>query len=224
MLPVTLAIGGCFPVTPLPPTAGYGAPYKGTGEGIYVKDSRTDWDITEGHHKITSEQALEASGDPEYEPRRQIAKAYNDRLYREAQHHHKLAYRLIGASIGAIVVGGVMRVLATSLQSEAIMPPTSTTPEMQTYTSGFSSDVLSTTGSALIIAGVCGIPYAYIGGRKPPPYHDWHTPGPLARPAYVRQQTETYNERVAAPSVPEGLPPPPGVVPPRHIPRPRGGR
>src|SRR4051794_34235488 len=96
---------GCFRPSPMPPTLGYGAPYQGTGEGIYVKDSRTDWDLTEGQHKITSEQGLEASGDPEYEARRQIAKDYNQRLYVEAGVHHVRAKHLMEASGVAIVIG-----------------------------------------------------------------------------------------------------------------------
>jgi hypothetical protein len=223
---------GCFHPPPLPPTAGYGAPYKGTGEGIYVKDSRGDWDISEGHHKITSEQALEAAGDPEYEARRQIAKSYNQRLYREAQAHPRRAYHLREASAGAIVLGTIAGfVIAPALQNQHDVPAAAGMPEMRTYTSGIATDAFATLGMGLLIAGIAGIPYAYYGGRKPPPYHVWHTPGPLNRPAYVRQQTEPYNEKIGAPSVPDLGPEStqlrvPGVKPPapRHIPHPRGGR
>ena len=227
---------GCFGPPPLPPTAGYGAPYKGTGEGIYVKDSRDDWDITEGHHKITSEQALEAAGDPEYETRRQIAKAYNQRLYREAQEHHRRAYHLMEASAGAIVLGYIAGfVIAPGLQSETDTPAAAGMPEMRQFQSNFGTDTVATLGIGLLIAGLAGIPYAYYGGHRPPPYHVWHTPGPLNRPAYVRQQTEPYNEKIGAPSMPDlgpnALPAAsqlrvPGVTPPvqRHIPHPRGRR
>jgi hypothetical protein len=222
------SIPACFSAVPLPPTAGYGAPYKGTGEGIYVKDSRTDWDVTEGHHKITSEQALEASGDPEYEARRQIAKAYNGRLHDEGEAHHGRAYHVMEASLGAIIVGSILYAIAPHTQSETDTAAMAGMPEMQAFKSGIATDVLASVGSALIIAGIAGVPYAYIGGRRTPPYHVWHTPGPLNRPAYVRQQTEAYNEKIGAPSIPdvqtgEQLPAPPGVKPPRHIPHPRGG-
>ena len=228
-----LAIAGCFPAVPLPPTAGYGVPYKGTGEGVYVKDSRGDWDITEGHHKITSEQALEAAGDAEYEARRQIAKAYNDQLYREGNAHHTKAVHLMEASGVAIVVGYIaLGLIAPHLQNEQLTPAGAGMPEMRSYTSGLATDAFATVGGLLITGGIVGIPYAYWGGRKPPPYHVWRTPGPLNRPAYVRQQTEPYNEKIGAPSIPDEdgeqkpkLRPPPGVRPPpprREMPRMRG--
>ena len=236
-----LTQAGCLGLPPRPPTTGYGEPYKGTGEGIYVKDSRDDWDITEGHHKITSEQALEASGDQEYEARRQIAKAYNDRLYQEGLHHRRLAFHVMEASGAAIVIGYIAGfVIAPHLQNEADLPAAAGMPEMQHFTSGFAADTMATTGVALLLAGLVGLPYAWYGGHKPPPYHEWRTPGPLDRPAYVRQQTEPYNEKIGAPTVPDAetgtqkdAPPPaselhlpPGVHGPRsrHIPRPRGER
>ena len=233
----TLAQAGCFGALAKPPTEGYGAPYKGTGEGIYVKDSRDDWDITEGHHKITSEQALEASGDAEYETRRQIAKTYNDRLYDEGLQHRHLAYRVMEASGAAIVLGYIAGfVIAPRLQNETDIAAGPGMPEMQHYTSGIASDGMATAGVALLVAGLVGLPYAWYGGYKPPPYHEWQTPGPLNRPAYVRQQTEPYNEKIGAPTLPDaetGTAPdasqlhlPPGVHGPRsrHIPRPRGER
>jgi len=93
----------CITSVPPPPTVGYGAPYHGTGEGIYVKDSRNDWDITEGHHKISSEQALEATGDTEYETRRQIAKSYNSELGREGLAHKDRGNLMIRGSIIATI-------------------------------------------------------------------------------------------------------------------------
>lgn len=231
-----LGAPGCFPPPPLPPTAGYGVPYHGTGEGIYVKDSRDDWDITEGHHKITSEQALEAAGDPEYEARRQIAKTYNERLYDEALAHHHRAYRVMEASAAAIVVGTILSlVVAPRLQSEHDMAAGAGMPELRTYTSGFPTELTATLGGTLLLGGVIGLPYAYWGGRRPPPYHEWRTPDPLNRPAYVRQQTEPYNEKIGAPTIPDvetGTEPAaaelqlPGArrTPARHIPHPRGER
>ena len=229
-------LSGCLPAIPPPPTLGYGAPYKGTGEGIYVKDSRTDWDIKEGHHAITSEQALEAAGDAEYEARRQIAKDYNARLFVEGHEHHRRAYHLMEASGVAIVLGYIAAyVIAPRLQSESITPATATMPEMRSYTSGFATESLATAGGALLIAGIVGLPYAVWGGWQAPPYHVWRTPGPLNRPAYVRQQTEPYNEQIGAPTIPDAetgteptkLRPPPGVKPPphaaaRHMPSMRG--
>jgi len=113
---------GCLRQPPRPPQYGYGAPYKGTGESIFVKDSRTDWDITEGKSKkLTSAQALEASGDPEYERRRQLMKAHNENLYRVGKQHRSTAKKLIIGSIvlmGVSMVGGTL--LAQSLKSETL--------------------------------------------------------------------------------------------------------
>ncbi|CAN5690670.1 hypothetical protein BH11MYX1_BH11MYX1_32860 [soil metagenome] len=237
-LTLTAIASGCFRPSPLPPTLGYGAPYKGTGEGIYAKDSRGDWDVTEGQHKITSEQALEATGDPEYEARRQIAKAYNARLYVLAEDHHVRAHHLMEASGVAIAIGYITGFLiAPALQTKTDVPATLGMPEMQTFKSGFTTDVVATIGVGLLIAGIAGIPYAYYAGSRPPPYHVWRTPDPLNRAAYVHQQTEPYNEKVGAPSIPDeqtGKQPassklhlPPGVRPgrpPPHIPHPRGAR
>lgn len=222
-----VSLAGCFSAVPSPPSKGYGAPYHGTGEGIYVKDSRTDWAISEGTKKIGSEQALEAAADPEYEARRQIAKAYNERLYREGKAHHRRAYHLIGASAAAIVVGYIVAaVVAPALQSETVMPAGADAPETRSYRSGFAANGTATLGGTLLIAGIAGIPYAYWAGSRPPPYHEWRTPDPLNRPAYVRQQTEPYNEKIGAPSLPEAAPAQlqQQAAPDRHIPRPRGGR
>ncbi|NVB84957.1 MAG: hypothetical protein HOV81_41705 [Kofleriaceae bacterium] len=222
-----IALAGCFHAPPLPPTAGYGAPYRGTGEGIYVKDSRTDWDIHEGRNQISSEQALEAAGDEEYEARRQIAKAHNARLLREAKQHKRRAYYMIGASSAAIVLGFIaLSVVAPALQSETSMAAGPGMPERRTYESGFPTTLVASLGGTAMIAGIAGIPYAIYGGFKKPPYHVWRTPDPLNRPAYVRQQTEPYNERIGAPALPDATPAQlklPGP-PARHIPRPRGGR
>lgn len=224
-----------MPAVPPPPALGYGAPYRGTGEGIYVKDSRTDWDITEGHHKITSEQALEAAGDPEYEARRQIAKAYNDRLHQEGQAHHARGYHLIEAGALVLIAGAIATfVVAPKLQTHTDNPATATDPETSFYRSGPATELVANAGLVAMIAGALGIPYGWYGGSRPPPYHEWHTPEPLNRPAYVRQQTEPYNAKIGAPSMPDadtgtqpdvrGLPAPPGVTPPRRMPHPRGGQ
>jgi hypothetical protein len=183
---------------------GYGAPYHGTGEGIYVKDSRSDWDITEGHHKITSEQALESTGDTEYETRRQIARDYNTRLAAEGEAHRRRGNLMIQAGIVAAVAGTVLSLLvAPALQTETITPPMGDMPEMRTYTSGATTQLVANLGLGLFVAGILGVSYGYVGGRKPPPYYSWHTPTALDRPAYVRQQTEPYNEKIGAPLIPD---------------------
>jgi len=235
-----MAIGaGCIKPPPPPPTLGYGAPYRGTGEGIYVKDSRGDMDITEGHHKITSEQALEAAGDAEYEARRQIAKDYNVRLYREGMAHHDRGNLMMEVGGAAAIAGAIIGlIVAPHLASEAVTPATATMPESRTYTSGAAATATVNLGFALFTLGVVGVGYGYYGGSRPPPYYAWHTPGPLNRPAYLHQQTEPYNEKIGAPSIadedgeqkPSG---PPGQVPklrpgaappPQHMPAMRGGR
>jgi hypothetical protein len=236
-----MALGAsCIGTPPPPPTLGYGTPYRGTGEGVYVKDSRTDWDITEGHHKITSEQALEASGDPEYEARRQIAKDYNVQLYREGMEHRTRGHHMMEAGGVMAVVGLIVQfVVAPKLQKETITPAMDGMPETRTYTTGFAAGATVNLGFGLFALGVAGVTYGYLGGRRTPPYHVWRTPGPLDRPAYVRQQTEPYNEKIGAPSIPDedgqqlpgkgpgkgpGLRPPPGVKPPPRMPVMRGGR
>ena len=194
----------CITSVPPPPTVGYGAPYHGTGEGVYVKDSRNDWDITEGQHKISSEQALEATGDTEYETRRQIAKAYNSRLAGEGEAHKNRGNLMIQGGVVAAVAGAVLSLLvAPALQTETITPPMGAMPEMRTYTSGATTQLTANLGLGLFIAGVVGISYGYLGGKKPPPYYAWRTPAALDRPAYVRQQTEPYNEKIGAPSIPD---------------------
>src|ERR1041385_946262 len=95
----------CMRPMPHPPQGGYGDRYQGTGQPIYVKDSRTDWSISEGGKPITSEQALEASGDAEYEARRQMAKDYNVRLYREGMAHQTRGRMMMLAGV-AIAIGG----------------------------------------------------------------------------------------------------------------------
>jgi len=222
---VALVGVGCINAVAPPPMAGYGDPYKGTGERISVKDSRDDWDITEGTHRITSEQALEATGDAEYEARRQIAKDYNVRVYREGQAHRDRGHLMIGVGAGVAVIGLVLAgVVAKALQTKTVTPATSTAPEMTSVTSGAATTFTFDLGVAAVAVGVAGMSYGYLGGKQPPPYHFWRTPGPLDRPAYVRQQTEPYNDKlgVAAPSEdhePTARPRPPAHLPPMRRPR-----
>jgi hypothetical protein len=219
----------CITSVPPPPTVGYGAPYHGTGEGIYTKDSRTNWDITEGHHKISSEQALEATGDTEYETRRQIAKAHNVELNREGYAHKDRGNLMIRTGIVATVAGAVLSLLvAPRLQEEAITPATATMPETRTYTSGAATNLTANLGLLLFVGGLAGISYGYFGGKKAPPYYEWKTPTALDRPAYVRQQTEPYNEKIGAPSIPDEdgneKPQLKRKLPPQKMPTMRGGR
>jgi hypothetical protein len=175
-LAIVASVGvGCIPPPPPPPTAGYGPPYRGTGEGIYVEDRGSRWEVTEGQHPLTSEQALEASGDAEYEARRQVAKDYNVRLYREALAHRKLGTVMIAGGAAAAAAGIVLA--------------------RQTETTA------STIGDVVALTGLVVMLYGYYGGKRPPPYHAWRTPEVLDRPAYVRQQTEPYNEKIGAPTI-----------------------
>ena len=227
---------GCIKAVAPPPMAGYGDPYKGTGERISVKDSRTDWDITEGTHKISSEQALEATGDAEYEARRQIAKDYNVRLYREGQAHRDRGNIMIGAGAAVAAIGLVLAgVVAKALMKETVTPAMGTAPEMRSVTAGAATTITFDLGVAAVAVGVVGMSYGYLGGKQPPPYHFWRTPGPLDRPAYVRQQTEPYNDKLGVAAAPEDADatarprpgqatrPPPGTRPPPAGTRPPPG-
>jgi hypothetical protein len=194
----------CIHAVPAPPTAGYGDPYRGTGAPIYVKDSRGDWDITEGKQKISSEHALEATGDPEYEARRQIAKAYNAHLRDEGEAHRRRGHRMMKVGAAAAIAGLVLGLFVPrALQSETDMSAGPGMPELRSYRSGFASNAASAACLLLLVGGAGSLAYGYLGGRRPPPYHAWRTPGPLDRPAYVRQQTEPYNEKLGAPTIPD---------------------
>jgi hypothetical protein len=174
----------CITSVQSPPAAGYGAPYRGRGQGIYVLDSQgSSFEIVEGRERISSEQALEAAGDAEYEARRQIALDHNTRLYREALAHAALGNTMIrGGLVGAAVGLALSLVVAPRLATGA-------------------REVVSDVGVGIGIAGVVVAAYGYLGGKQPPPYHAWQTPPSLDRPAYVRQQTEPYNQRLGAPLV-----------------------
>lgn len=193
---------GCIGTTRPPPTVGYGEPYHGTGQGIYVKDSRGQWAIYEGAQPITSEQALEASGDAEYEARRQIARDYNVKLYREGLAHRTTGYAWITAGVVGLVGGIVLGlILPKHLQDETVTPASATAPEMHVTTSGTAATLSANLGLAIFLGGIGAIAYGSYGVNKQPPYLDWHTPDALNRPAYVRQHTEPYNERIGAPPI-----------------------
>jgi hypothetical protein len=190
---ITCVITGCITSVKPAPTAGYGAPYHGNGQPILVGDSTTGWDVKEGGTAITSEQALEATGDAEYEARRQAARHYNERLYDQGRAHARNGTIMVVIGVAAAAAGVVLSsVLANSLRSETITPATGDMPETRSYDSGS----LQTEGAGLAIAGAVIAGLGYYLGIRSPPYHEWKTPEALDRPAYVRQLTEPYNEKI----------------------------
>jgi hypothetical protein len=190
---ITCVITGCITSVTPAPTAGYGAPYHGNGQRILVGDSTAGWDVKEGGTKITSEQALEATGDSEYEARRQIARHYNERLFDQGRAHARNGTIMVVIGVAAAVAGVVLSsVLANSLRSETVTPATADMPEMRSYDSGS----LKIEGAGLAIGGVVIAGLGYYLGIRSPPYHEWKTPAELDRPAYVRQLTEPYNEKM----------------------------
>lgn len=215
---------GCLRKTPLPPTRGYGEPYKGTGETIFVKDSRTDWDITEGQSKkLTSAQALEASGDPEYERRRQLMKAHNENLYRVGKQHRSTAKKMIIGGIVMIAAGSIGgTLLAQSFKETTLTPATADTPEMRTIGPSGASAGFSLLGSAVGTLGIVAIAYAVYGSMQKPPYYEWRVPTSMDRPSYIRQQIEPYNEKLTpANPIPKKRP---GGVPDLGGSRPKPGQ
>lgn len=230
-------LAGCLGPMPPPPTLGYGAPYQGTGEKITVIDSRTDWRILEGKRPMSSEQALEASHDTEYETRRQIMKAHNATLYKQALRHRKLGYMMIGVAAATFVGGLIVSYgVAPGLATKDTTPATMDMPEMQHVTASGASNLAALIGTIGIWGGLAGMGYGYYGAWHKPDYVPWHTPRDLDRPAYVDQPVDVYNEEIDAkvmhkgaadqPAVPPAneLRPPPGVRPPAQLPHPRGGR
>ena len=193
---------GCIPETMRAPTAGYGDPYKGDGKPIYVKDSRTDWTIAQGGKPITSEHALEVTNDAEYLARREIAKEHNDKLYEDGKSHATRG-RIFEFTGGGILLAGLAIGLAgpTLLRDSSSGNASATAPESHELKGGAASNGALLGGIVLALVGAGLIYYGYRGGSEPPPYIVWHTPGPLNRPAYVREKTEAYNEKVGAPAV-----------------------
>jgi hypothetical protein len=226
-LPAALAVAGCLRPMDAPPTVGYGEPYRGDGQKIRVKDSRTDWDIHEGERLMTHEQALEASKDPEYEQRRQIMKQHDAALYAQAKRHRKLGFAMIAAAAATFVGGLVVSYgIGPHFDNHAITPATAEDPEMDHVTASGASTGLALLGTVMIVGGLAGMGYGYYGAWHQPAYVAWKIPEALDRPAYIRRFTEEYNEalddkKAAVPA--EGLRPPPGVKPPPTL-RMRGGR
>ncbi len=230
----SLLLQGCLMKTPPPPTIGYGPPYKGTGESIFIKDSRTDWTISEGNRPITPEQALEVSGDEEYETRRQIMKAHNEALHRAGKKHRRTAKILIFSGIGLIAAGWIGgTIMAFATKSETITAPTAMDPSMRVVEPSTTSNLFSLLGLLGVSAGVVGVGYGLYGSLLKPPYVQWRVPYEMNRPAYIRQQVEPYNEKLTpahpiptrrpdAPSLP-GTRPAPGTRPPPTMPAPPPG-
>lgn len=195
---------GCFHELPPPPTKGYGEPYKGSGKPIYVKNGRNDWNITEGQRPITSEQALEATKDEEYETRRQDAKKYNEQIQAEGESHRTLGKIFLGTGSALAIAGfAVMIAVPSLLRDETMTPATATDPDTRLTKPGGASNAALIGGLVVGLAGLGLAAYGYIGGAKDPPYHEWRTPKDLDRPAYVREKTEAYNETIGAPPVEE---------------------
>jgi hypothetical protein len=168
-----------------PPAQGYGDPYQGTGAPIFVKDSRTDWDISEGGQKISSEQALEATGDAAYEARRQQMKRYNAKLYSEGKWHRRWA--VLWELVGLGAVGGGVYYAVTAPTSMGSMSNVNAAYE----------------GYGAALAGLLLYYYVRHAAAEEPPYVEWHTPPVYDRPTYVRGKTEPYNEKHGAPSTAE---------------------
>lgn len=163
-----------------------GVPYVGTGEPIYVNDFRGGWGIREGGAGISSEQALAAAGDEEYERRRQIALAYNRTLDDEVRRNRVWGGLMMAASVAVIFA---VVVLYWRRRRTARRRKVSSFQWLVT--------VASCAGSIALGGVGC---YA---ANKTPAYHVWRTPEPLDRPAYVRQATELYNVSIGAPPIDE---------------------
>lgn len=161
-----------------------GALYTGTGEPIYVNDSRSGWTIEEGGIEISSEQALEASGDEEYERRRQIALAYNQTLDDEVRRHRVWGGLMMTAG-GAVIFVVIIRTFRRRRRRTRAS-------SLEWFVA-----LVSCVGS-LALGG-----YGFYGANKAPAYHLWRTPAALDRPAYVRQATELYNASIGAPAIEE---------------------
>ena len=194
----------CLGPLPPPPTKGYGAAYTATGKPIYVKNGRNDWNITEGQRPVTSEQALEAVKDEEYEIRRQDAKAYNDKIRAEGESNRSRGKIYTIAGVGIAILGfGTMLVVPSLVREENTTAASAGAPEQKITQPGGASAGFLVGGLVTGLIGVGLALYGDIWGSKDPPYHVWKTPKDLDRPAYVREQTEKYNESIGAPPVEE---------------------
>ncbi len=209
---IATTASACFATVPPPPTTGYGAPYHGTGEPIVVSDTTSGWGAREGSHAITTEQALEATGDAEYEARRQNAKRYNARVYDEGRSHARTGTAMVAVAVVAVAAGLFLSSsLANGLRSETTTAATAMMPETRDYSTGF----VNLGGYGLVGVGVLTGLAGYYFGSRTPPYHEWKTPDALNRPAYVRQMTEPYNEKLDTKTagVPALHPAPPRKMP-----------
>jgi hypothetical protein len=204
LLFVSLATNACIvPGVEAPPTAGYGEPFHGNGKAIAVKDGRSDWSISQGGEKLTSEQALEATGDSEYLARRREAKAFNDKVFAEGNANTVKANVMVYS--GALMVLGGLAMhffLANRLADRPITPGTDVDPDSRAARANVASETVRWGGLGLAALGLGAIIYGVGGSRGDPPYVAWKTPRALDRPAYVRQSTEAYNEKLGVASAP----------------------
>lgn len=195
---VALSLNACIvPGVDAPPSSGYTENYKGNGKPIYVKDGRSAWSIDEGGERLSSERALEATGDAEYLARKREAKAFNDKLFAEGKGNTVKANVFVYS--GALMVLGGLAAhffLANRLVDRPITPATDVDPESRAAQGTTASESVRWGGLGLAALGIGAIVYGIVGSRGEPPYVAWKTPHALDRPAYVRQSAEAYNEKL----------------------------
>lgn len=193
----TACATGC--ATADPPLDGYGPRYQGTGEVIFVKDSRNDWDVSEGNKPITADQALQAANDVPYEERRRELKEYNALLKQEADRNQLIAWTLGSASAVSALVGVGIALVVSPLVTDKtqVQAPSETTAEIVKSTPNAASLASDGTAIALMLGGTAGFLYAIYGGSIEPPYVPWTIPDEMNRPAYVRRPVEAYNAKIA---------------------------
>lgn len=195
-----LSLNACIvPGVDAPPTSAYSENYRGNGKPIYVKDGRSSWSIDQGGEKLSSEHALEATGDAEYLARKREAKAFNDKLFAEGK-SNTVKGNVLVYSGALMILGGLAAhfFLANRLVDRPITPATDVDPESRAAQGTTASESVRWGGLGLAALGIGAIVYGIVGSRGEPPYVAWKTPSALDRPAYVRQSTEAYNEKLGA--------------------------
>ncbi len=198
---VALSLNACIvPGVEAPPATGYAESYSGNGKPIYVKDGRSDWSIDQGGEKLSSEHALEATGDTEYLTRKRASKAFNDKLFAEGKSNTVKANVIVYSGAVMVLAGLAAHFfLANRLVDRPITPATDVDPESRAAQGTTASESVRWGGLGLAALGVGAIVYGIVGSRGEPPYVAWKTPSALNRPAYVRQSAEAYNEKLGAP-------------------------
>ena len=195
-----LSLNACIvPGVDAPPSGAYAETYQGNGKPINVKDGRSDWSIDQGGEKITSEHALEATGDAEYQARKRQSKEFNDKLFAEGKSNTVKANVLVYS--GALMILGGLAAhffLANRLVDRPLTPATDVEPESRAAQGTTASESVRWGGLGLAALGIGAIVYGIVGSRGEPPYVAWKTPPALDRPAYVRQSAEAYNEKLGA--------------------------